>query len=150
MPHIDIAREEHYGKKVWVHRNGTSRAFGPERMKDHPLFGNTGEPAFVPSSMSTPAFLGVGTDLNESSFFSSSHGTGLSKTKTENDIPQNREELLRKMERKGVMLFNGQSNITIKQDSAHYKDVSKVVRGIEENNILKMVVKMQPVAVIMY
>ena len=42
MPHILVSQEEHYGKDVWVHRNGTSRAYGPERMQDHPVFKDTG------------------------------------------------------------------------------------------------------------
>jgi tRNA-splicing ligase RtcB len=70
MPHILVSEEEHYGQKLWVHRNGTSRAYGPSRMNHHPLFRETGEPAFIPSSMSTEAFLCVGMDGNESSFYS--------------------------------------------------------------------------------
>ena len=53
MPHILVSREEHFGKSLWVHRNGTSRAYGPSRMSDHPVFKETGEPAFIPTSMST-------------------------------------------------------------------------------------------------
>ena len=150
MPHIDIEREEHYGQHTWVHRNGTSRAFGPTRMADHPVFSQTGEPAFVPSSMSTAAFLGCGTDANESSFYSSSHGTGKPRDLDTAAKPKNRTELLRKMDDLGVKLYNAQSSKVVEQDATQYKSVDQAVEDITANNVLHMVAKLQPVAVIMY
>lgn len=150
MPHIYVGRENHYGSDVWIHRNGTSRAFGPSRMAHHPLFSQTGEPAFIPSSMSTPAYLGVGTDENVSGFFSSGHGTGKSKFKTENDTPKTKDALFAKMEKKGVKLYNAKSSHVIEQDASHYKNAAEAMRANQANNVLKPVVKMQPVAVIMY
>jgi RNA-splicing ligase RtcB len=150
MPHILVSQEEHFGKNIWVHRNGTSRAYGPSRMKDHPLFGQTGEPAFIPSSMSTEAYLCVGTDGNESSFYSCNHGAGKAAKKTEAIVPESQEELHKKLESKGVHLYNGQSKKVIEQDSSHYKRVEDVIAGVKANNIVKPVAKMQPVSIIMY
>ncbi len=150
MPHIDIARETHYDREVWVHRNGTSRAFGPSRMAHHPLFSQTGEVAFVPSSMSTAAYIGVGTDENESSFYSSSHGTGKPRDLDKNAAPKNREELMKKVAEHGVKLYNARSSKTVEQDASQYKSVEQAVEDITANNVLRMVAKMHPVAVIMY
>ena len=151
MPHIHIAQERHYGKDVWVHRNGTSRCFGPQQMKNHPLFGQIGEPAFVPSSMSTAAYLGCGTDFNQSSFFSASHGTGKRRADLiDEDQPKTREELLQKTAERGVKLYNARSSKTVQQDSSQYKSVEQAVEDIDANKVMKMAVKMQPVAVIMY
>jgi len=76
MPHISITKENHFDKDVWVHRSNTSRAYGPSKMGHHPLYSQIGEPAFIPSSMSTDAFICVGTDDNAESFYSAPHGTG--------------------------------------------------------------------------
>jgi len=149
MPHVYIDRENHFGKDLWIHRNGTVRANGPERMAHHPTFSVTGEPVFIPSSMSTPAYLGVGTDENESSFFSASHGTGRRKNHG-HDIPDNKEDLFDKMKEKQVRLFNAKSKGVIMQDSVYYKDVEEVITGMEDNKIVKAVAKMEPVAVLMY
>jgi len=150
MPHIMNRKENHFGKDVWIHRNGTVRANGPERMKNlHPLFGETGEPVFIPSSMSTPAYLGVGTDQNESSFFSASHGTGRRAQNTE-DIAKNKDDLMKHMQEAKVKLYNAKSAGVILQDSGYYKDIEEVISGMEENHIVNNVVKMQPVAVLMY
>ena len=149
MPHISISEEEHFDKKVFVHRSNTSRAFGPEKMKNHPVFKETGEPVFIPSSMATDAYICVGTDENQDSFFSAPHGTGKGTNANEKNI-SNKDELFAKMEEKNIQLYNAQSQIVINQDSARYKNIDEVIEGIEANKIAKTVAKMRPVAVIMY
>lgn len=150
MPHILVSREEHFSKKLWVHRNGTSRAYGPSRMSDHPVFRETGEPAFIPTSMSTEAYLCVGQDGNDSSFYSCNHGAGKSATKTEAVVPENKAELDKKLEQKGVKLYNGRSSKVIEQDSSHYKRADDVIASVKENQIVKPVASLQPISVIMY
>lgn len=149
LPHISITREKHFGKTVFVHRSNTSRAYGPEMMPAHPVYKETGEPAFIPSSMATAAYLCVGTDRNQESFFSAPHGTGKGKNSAEKSIA-NKEELFAKMKEKGVSLYNAKSSIVINQDSARYKDINRVIEGVEANGIAHVVAKMQPVAVLMY
>jgi tRNA-splicing ligase RtcB len=148
-PHISIEREKHFNEDVWVHRNGSVRANGTEKMKDHPLFGLTGEPIFIPSSMTTPAYIGVGTDENESAFFSAPHGTGRRK-ESEDDIPKDKKELFKKVASRNVKLYNAASKGVVLQDSAYYKDVEEVISGMTDNKMIKVVAKMEPVAVLMY
>lgn len=149
LPHISITKEEHFGKNVMVHRSNTSRAFGPAKMTHHPIYKETGEPAFIPSSMSTDAYICVGTDRNDKSFYSAPHGTGKGKNNNEKSI-SNKEELFAKMEEKGVKLYNAQSSIVVNQDSARYKNIEQVIKGVEANGVAHVVAKMQPVAVLMY
>ena len=149
MPHVYVDKENHYGKDVWIHRNNASRAYGPKRMAAHPLFSQTGEPVFIPSSMSTSAYIAVGTDKNESTFFSAPHGTGRRKD-YEKDAAKNKAELFKKMQQQNVRLYNAKSKGVVLQDSSYYKDVEEVVRGMEENEIVNVVAKMEPTAVLMY
>ncbi|PJA87449.1 MAG: hypothetical protein CO140_04240 [Candidatus Moranbacteria bacterium CG_4_9_14_3_um_filter_40_7] len=148
-PHVFIHRESHFGKDLWIHRNGSVRANGPKRMSSHRLFSQTGEPVFIPSSMSTPAYLGVGTDENEMTFFSASHGTGRRRDPEANKA-ENKKELLEKMEEKGVRLFNARSKGVVLQDSSYYKDVKEVIAGMEANKIIRTVAKLEPIAALMY
>ncbi|HHX58355.1 MAG TPA: RtcB family protein [Candidatus Moranbacteria bacterium] len=148
MNHVYAARENHFGKDLWIHRQNTTRAFGPQRMAGT-NFAETGEPIFMPSSMSTAAYFGVGTDENEETFFSCAHGTGKSKEKT-SEVPENKDALLEKMNRRGVKLYNAKSKGVINQDAAHYKDPEIAIEGLKENKIMKPVAKMRPVAVLMY
>lgn len=149
LPHISITKENHFGKDVVVHRSNTSRAYGPEKMSHHPIYKETGEPAFIPSSMATDAYICVGTNDNAESFYSAPHGTGKGKNNNEKSIV-NKDELFAKMESKGIRLYNAQSSIVINQDSARYKNIDQVIKGVEANGIAHVVAKMQPVAVLMY
>ncbi|EKE18928.1 MAG: protein of unknown function UPF0027, partial [uncultured bacterium] len=149
LPHISITKEEHFGKNVIVHRSNTSRAYGPQKMSEHQTYKETGEPVFIPSSMSTDAYICVGTDSNAESFYSAPHGTGKGKNNNEKSI-ENKEELFAKMKEKGVRLYNAKSSIVINQDSARYKNIDQVIKGVQENGVAHVVAKMEPVAVLMY
>jgi tRNA-splicing ligase RtcB len=149
MPHISISKENHFGHDVYVHRSNATRAYGPAKMAGHPIYKQTGEPVFIPSSMSTDAYICVGTDKNEDSFFSAPHGTGKGQNNKEKTIT-NKDELFNKMKDKGVRLYNAQSSIVINQDSAQYKDIDNVIAGVEANGIAHVVAKMEPIAVLMY
>jgi len=146
MPHIGVRKETHFGRELWVHRNGVSRAFGPSRLKDHPVFGKTGEPCFFAGSMTTPSYLAVATDDNKSTFFSASHGAGKKK-----DSPKDfgKDELFEKVRKDGVKLYNAQSRGVVKQYSAYYKDIDEVMKGVVENKIAIPVARLTPVAVLM-
>jgi tRNA-splicing ligase RtcB (3'-phosphate/5'-hydroxy nucleic acid ligase) len=147
-PHVFVDRENHFGEELWVHRNGAVRANGPARM-NHPIFSETGEPVFIPSSMSTSSYIGVGTNENESTFFSASHGTGRRKLADLSAV-HNKDELMAKMYKQNVRLFNAKSKGVVQQDSGYYKNVEEVISGMVENKIINVVAKMEPVAVLMY
>ena len=63
---------------------------------------------------------------------------------------RSKAELDKKLEAKGVKLYNGRSSKVIEQDSSHYKRAEDVIASVEANQIVKPVVKMQPVSIIMY
>lgn len=60
--HNYAAREEHFGRKVWVHRKGATSA-------------REGETGIIPGSMGTPSYIVRGRG-NQESFMSCSHGAG--------------------------------------------------------------------------
>jgi len=146
MPHIGVRKENHFGKDIWVHRNGVSRAFGPKRMRSHPIYSKTGEICYFAGSMTTPSYLAAATDENESTFYSASHGAGKKK-----DEPEKfgKNELLTQVEKDGVKLYNAKSRGIVKQYSAYYKDINEVMQGISENKIARPVAKLVPLAVLM-
>jgi tRNA-splicing ligase RtcB len=146
MPHIGVRQEKHYGREVWIHRNGVSRANGPSRMKNHPVFSQTGEPCFFAGSMTTPSYLACATDQNESTFFSASHGAGRKKESTKDF---NKEVLFRKVKNDGVKLYNAKSKGVVRQYSEYYKNIDEVMNGIIENKIATPVAKLVPIAVLM-
>lgn len=131
MTHISVTKEKYFGEEVFVHRNNTTRAWGPNKMKGTKLYEETGEPVFLPSSMSTPAYLGAALDGNEETFSSSAHGTGRSKTAT-SEVPKDKKALLKKMADRKVRLYNAASAGVIQQDASSYKDVEKLCKEFKK------------------
>jgi len=146
MGHIGVRREEHFGKKLWIHRNGVSRAFGADRM-DHEIFSQTGEPCFFAGSMTTPSYLAAADNENESTFFSASHGAGKKKNLPSKSM--SKEELFTQTENRNVKLYNAKSKGVVKQSSDYYKDINRVMEGVEKNKIAQPVARLTPIAVLM-
>jgi tRNA-splicing ligase RtcB (3'-phosphate/5'-hydroxy nucleic acid ligase) len=75
-PHVYFDKETHFGQNVIIHRNGANRAFGPSKMTSHALFSQTGEPVLIAPFAEKIAYIGVGTDQNDGTFFSANHEIG--------------------------------------------------------------------------
>lgn len=104
-PHVYFDQENHFGSDVIVHRNGANRAYGPQKMHAHPIFGKTGEPVLIAPFMDKFAYIGVGTDTNSETFFSANHEIGKIK---EINIPNNdyqtyAEKIIREMEENKII-----------------------------------------------
>lgn len=146
MSHVSIFREAHFGKKLWIHRHGASRAFPPARMNGHPVFSKTGEPVFIPGSMGAPTYLGVGHPENTDCYFSSGHGAGVT-SGSGKLIVNNRKELFEKMNKRKIKLFKDGNKFIKQIDPDQFKDIDDVVDGMVENKIIRPVAKMIPCAV---
>jgi RNA-splicing ligase RtcB len=75
-PHNSIYEEEVAGAPAIVHRHNACRAFPAERMKDHPVFGATGQAVLLPGTNRTSSYLGVAEDGVGASLHSACHGAG--------------------------------------------------------------------------
>ncbi|MBD3245278.1 MAG: hypothetical protein GF335_04790 [Candidatus Moranbacteria bacterium] len=148
IPHVFVDREKHFGRQVWVHRNGATRAFGPSRMKQHPVFSQTGELGILAGSMSTPSYLMASLDQNDSTFYSINHGAGRKKKISEAAV-KTKEELMKKMKKNKVKLYNAKSKGVIQQASGYYKNIDEIVKINKDFNISTPVVKLSPKSVLM-
>jgi len=64
-------------QKVWVHRKGATRAFGPGHKEIPEKYRETGQPIFIPGSMGTSSYVLAGTtQAMKESFGSTAHGAG--------------------------------------------------------------------------
>lgn len=104
-PHVYFDEESHFGKKVIIHRNGANRACGPSKMSRHAVFSQTGEPVLIAPFSKKIAYIGVGTDQNEETFFSANHEIGKIK---ELQIPEEKslkyaEKIVQEMEKNQII-----------------------------------------------
>jgi len=148
--------EEHGGAKLWVHRKGATRAFGPKRMAAG-LFAQTGQPIITPGSMGTASYLLVGTGKSEESLCSVNHGAGrvMSRTAARGKSRRGRvvaealisdEQFKRSMQ--GVKLITVDRRKIKEEAPGAYKDIDEVVRIVIECGWAKAVARMVPLAVL--
>ncbi len=148
--------EEHGGTRLWVHRKGATRAFGPDRMADS-VFAQTGQPIITPGSMGTASYLLVGTGKSDESLCSVNHGAGrvMSRTAARGKSRRGRvvaEALISddqfKRSMKGVKLITADRRRIKEEAPGAYKDIDEVVRIVVECGWAKAVARMVPLAVL--
>ena len=148
--------ETHSGTRLWVHRKGATRAFGPKRMAAS-IFAQTGQPIITPGSMGTASFLLVGTGNSAESLSSVNHGAGrvMSRTAARGKARKGRivtpalisdEQFKRSM--KGIKLIAGDRRKIKEEAPGAYKDIEEVVRIVIECGWAKAVARMVPLAVL--
>ncbi len=148
--------ETHAGRRLWVHRKGATRAFGPERMAGT-VFAQTGQPIITPGSMGTASFLLVGTGNSEESLASVNHGAGrvMSRSAALGKARRGRiirpgmitdEQFKRSME--GIKLITGNRRRIKEEAPDAYKDIEEVVRIVIECGWARAVARMVPLAVL--
>ncbi len=148
--------EIHEGKKLWVHRKGATRAFGPEQMKGTP-FEKIGQPIITPGSMGTASYLMVGTGNSEESLSSVNHGAGrvMSRTaasgkgrhgKSTGGAAISDNEFKRSMS--GIKLIAGDKSRIKEEAPGAYKNIDEVVRIVSQCGWAKPAARMTPLAVL--
>lgn len=148
--------EIHGGSRLWVHRKGATRAFGPKQMGGG-IFARTGQPIITPGSMGTASFLLVGTGDSEESLNSVNHGAGriMSRTAARGKARKGRiitpaqisdDQFKRSM--KGIKVIAGNKNKIKEEAPGAYKDIEEVVRIVIECGWAKAVARMVPLAVL--
>jgi tRNA-splicing ligase RtcB len=148
--------EEHNGRRLWVHRKGATRAFGPSRMAGT-IFSGIGQPIITPGSMGTASYLMVGTGNSDESLCSVNHGAGrvMSRTAALGKARRGRiitpakisdDQFRQSME--GVKLIAGNKHRIKEEAPDAYKDIDEVVRIVIECGWAKAVARMVPLAVL--
>ncbi|MGH3263947.1 MAG: RtcB family protein, partial [Trebonia sp.] len=75
-PHNSIYEEEVNGKRAFVHRQNSCRAYPAEHMKDHPFYAKTGQPLLLPGTNRTSSYLCVPAESAHRSLYTACHGSG--------------------------------------------------------------------------
>jgi len=136
-------------KKVYVHRKGATRAFGPGHKEIPEVYRNVGQPIIIPGSMGTASYVLVGTDkaMNET-FSSTPHGAGRIMSRHEASNTFNEEGVRKNLTEKNIYLKSASKAGIIQEAPEVYKDIDEVIKVTDEVGIGKKVAKLIPVGVI--
>ncbi len=130
--HNYAALETHFGRKVWVHRKGATRAAAGER-------------GIIPGSMGTPSYLVEGRG-NPESYLSCSHGAGrrMGRREAKRRIPV--QEVLESLKQQGVEISTGNLRELPEEAMQAYKNIDQVLSA--EQDLVEPKVKLLPLGVV--
>ncbi len=134
-------------KKLYVHRKGATRAFGPQEI-DLPLeYRHVGQPVLIGGTMGTSSYILVGTVAGmQQAFGSACHGAGRAMSRTQAKHKWHGRDVVKMLEEQGV-LVRGHSYSGIAEEAPEsYKDVSEVVESAHQANLARKVVRVKPIA----
>jgi tRNA-splicing ligase RtcB (3'-phosphate/5'-hydroxy nucleic acid ligase) len=136
-------------RKVWVHRKGATRAFGPGHPAIPASLRPLGQPVLIPGDMGRYSFLLVGTDrAMKETFGSTCHGAGRVMSRMQAKKTGKGRDLEEELGKQGVIArYRGKGTFAEEMPYA-YKDVADVVDVVDRAGISKKVVKLKPMAVI--
>jgi len=131
IAHNYAAWEEHFGKKVLIHRKGATSA-------------KAGETGIIPGSQGTNSYIVEGLG-NPDSFMSCSHGAGRIMSRNQAIRTLDLEEEKRRLDDLGI-IHSIHSKNDLEEASSAYKDISEVMR--QQSDLVKILVELKPLGVI--
>jgi len=134
-------------KRLFVHRKGATRAFGPGQI-DLPLeYRHVGQPVLIGGTMGTSSYVLVGTEEGMTQAFGSAcHGAGRAMSRTQAKKTWHGRDVIRDLEAHGV-LIRGHSYSGIAEEAPEsYKDVAEVVDAAHNANLARKVARVKPIA----
>lgn len=136
-------------KRLYIHRKGSTRAFGPGRKELPQAYQNVGQPVLIGGTMGTCSFVLVGTKYGmERAYGSACHGAGRR---------MSRKAAIKRWRGKDVIRDLAESSIIVKAHSFKgiaeeapyaYKDVVDVVDATHNAQLAKKVAMVKPLACI--
>jgi tRNA-splicing ligase RtcB len=131
IAHNYAAREQHFGKEVFVHRKGATRA-------------REGEIGIVPGSQGTPSYLVRGKG-NEESFTSCAHGAGRKMGRKQAQRQLDLQQERKRLEEQGI-LHSIRHTRDLDEAAGAYKDIDQVIDN--QLDLVEVLVELKPLAVI--
>jgi len=145
---IEEHRVNEHTRKVWIHRKGATRAFGPGSPDVPADYRDIGQPVLIPGSMGTSSWVLVGTPkAMEISFGSTAHGAGRMMSRTAAKRRYWGGEIKKALEQRGIIIRAASAVVLAEEADPAYKNVDKVAEVSDKVGIATRVVRLVPIAV---
>ncbi len=131
VAHNYAAEEEHFHKRVMVHRKGATRAF-------------KGEIGIIPGSQGTTSYIVCGKG-NRDSFMSCSHGAGRKMGRKQAQRTLSLQDEIRKLNNQGI-IHSVRSKKSLDEAAGAYKDIHTVINN--QLDLIEVVETLHPLAVV--
>ncbi len=134
--------------KLYVHRKGATRAFGPSRPEVPEVYRDVGQPVLIPGSMGTPSYVLCGTDKAlDLTFGSACHGAGriMSRSKALKTFAG--RDVKASLNRAGIVVRANNPKMLAEEAPGVYKPSTDVVDVVHNLGIATKVAKLVPLGV---
>jgi tRNA-splicing ligase RtcB len=150
VSHNVCSPEEHVvggrRKRLYVHRKGATRAFGPGHPDVPVAFRDVGQPVLVGGTMGTASYILAGTVEGAGlSFNSACHGAGRSLSRSQATKQFRGEEIIARLERRHISIRTRSCRGVAEEAPDAYKDVSEVVEATQGAGLARKVARLEPV-----
>ena len=136
-------------KKVYMHRKGATRAFGPGNPEIPIAYRKVGQPILIPGSMGTASYVLVGTKkAEEISFSSTAHGAGREMSRHEALRRYTGEGIRKDLEARNIFIKSASLKGIAEEAPGAYKDVDEVVEVSHQSGIGNKVARLKTIGVI--
>ncbi|MGB9620913.1 MAG: RtcB family protein [Brevinematia bacterium] len=133
-------------RKVYVHRKGSTRGFGPNSIGIPHKYIEVGQPVIVGGSMGTPSYILCGTEVAEVKTLGSTiHGAGRSLSRNQAKKNFSYEKITKQLESKGIILISASKGGIVEEAPQAYKNIETIIESISQSGISKKIAKLRPV-----
>lgn len=135
--------------RLFVHRKGATRAFGPDHPQLTPVFQHVGQPVIIGGSMGTSSYVLVGTSSSENkSFGSACHGAGRAMSRHQATKQWHGRDIIEQLARQGILIRCSSFRGIAEEAPQAYKDVNFVVDAAQASGLTKKVARLAPLVCI--
>ncbi|MDN5380034.1 MAG: hypothetical protein PWP26_1113 [Thermodesulfobacterium sp.] len=136
-------------KKLYVHRKGATRAWGPGRKELPKEYQKVGQPVIIGGSMGTASYILVGTEEGEEKAFGSAcHGAGRTMSRNQAIKTFRADQIIENLRKKGIIVMAKSKKGLCEEAPEAYKDVNEVIEATCKAGLTKKVAKLIPIGCI--
>ncbi len=134
-------------KKLYVHRKGATRAFGPGQIDLPQEYRHVGQPVLIGGTMGTASYILAGTETGmQQAFGSACHGAGRAMSRTQAKKRWHGRQVIDDLAARGI-LVRGHSYAGVAEEAPEsYKDVTEVVESAHHAGLARKVARVRPIA----
>jgi tRNA-splicing ligase RtcB len=136
-------------RKLFVHRKGATRAFGPDHPDLPEALSETGQPVLIGGSMGTASYVLVGSSSGmEHAFGSACHGAGRAMSRSEAMKHWRGRKVIDELAAQGILVRSPSMRGIAEEAPGAYKDVTAVVDAAEAAGLARKVARLAPLVCI--
>ncbi len=132
-------------RKLYVHRKGATRAFGPGHPDLPESLRSAGQPVLIGGSMGTASYVLAGTASSEARAFSSAcHGAGRAMSRHQAMHTWHGRQVIDDLAARGILVRSPSSRGVAEEAPGAYKDVTEVVDAADAAGLARKVARVEP------